>query len=111
MSRLKREQKTIAVMIRIFCGAHHKTGKKHLCSACSDLLEYAKQRLEKCPFGEEKGACSKCRIHCYKPDMRECITRVMRYSGPKMIKRHPFLALDHLLKAQFSIRGRSNPEG
>ena len=98
MTHLEKERKTIAVMIRIFCCAHHETGKKTLCTQCSDLLDYAEERLRRCPFRENKGACSKCRIHCYKPEMREQITRVMRYSGPKMLSRHPLLAVDHLLK-------------
>lgn len=110
MSRLEREQKTIALMIRLFCNAHHGTEKKPLCSLCMDLLEYAKKRLEKCPFGQTKGACSQCRIHCYQPDMRERITRVMRYSGPRMVTKHPLLAIDHLLKTKLSGRKRENRE-
>ncbi len=100
MSSLQREQKTIAAMIRIFCDAHHRTDGQVLCPACEELLTYAKERLKRCPFGEDKGACSKCRIHCYKPEMRKRVTEVMRYSGPKMITRHPLLAIDHLLKAK-----------
>ena len=69
-----------------------------MCPICRDLLDYADERLNKCPFGENKGACSACKIHCYKPDMRKQVTEVMRYSGPKMLKKHPLLAIDHLLK-------------
>jgi hypothetical protein len=108
MIHLEKERKTIAVMIRIFCRARHGTEKSLLCSPCTDLLDYANERLSKCPFGEKKGACSKCRIHCYKPDIREQITRVMRYSGPKMITRHPLLAMDHLLKLKFSEPKQTN---
>ncbi|MBL7188755.1 MAG: nitrous oxide-stimulated promoter family protein [Phycisphaerae bacterium] len=98
--KLEKEQKTIAAMIRIFCRANHGTARKTLCPECNYLLDYAKERLDKCPFGENKGACSKCRIHCYKPGMREQVTEVMRYSGPRMLKKHPLLAIDHLLKAK-----------
>jgi hypothetical protein len=100
MKKLAKEHKTITAMIRIFCGAHHGTSNKCLCPECAGLLEYAKERLEKCPFGEDKGACSNCEIHCYKPDMRKQVTEVMRYSGPKMLKKHPLLAINHLLKAK-----------
>lgn len=100
MNSLQTEQKTIATMIRMFCGAHHGTDGQVLCPTCEDLLTYAKERLRRCPFGENKGACSKCRIHCYKPDMRKRVTEVMRYSGPRMIKKHPLLAIGHLLKAK-----------
>ncbi|MFH1717179.1 MAG: nitrous oxide-stimulated promoter family protein [Planctomycetota bacterium] len=102
MKKLEKERKTIGIMIRIFCGAHHGITAGDLCSECEELFGYAGERLRRCPFGENKGPCSKCRIHCYKPDMRKRITEVMRYSGPRMIKRHPLLAIDHLLKARGS---------
>ena len=98
MNRIDKEKKTVGVMIHIFCDAHHGTGGELLCPACTELLNYAKERLNKCPYGEEKGACSKCKIHCYKPGIRKQITEVMRYSGPKMVKKHPLLAIVHLLR-------------
>ncbi len=102
MKRLEKEKKTIAIMIRIFCGVHHGTGRKLLCPTCTELLDYAKERLNKCPYGDDKGACSKCKIHCYKPGMRKQITDVMRFSGPKMVRKHPLLAIDHLLRIKSS---------
>ena len=102
MKRHQKEKKRIAIMIQIFCSAHHGTGRKLLCPACMQLLDYANERLEKCPYGEKKGACSKCKIHCYKTDMRKQITEVMRFSGPKMATKHPLLAIDHLLKVKVS---------
>ncbi|OHB80467.1 MAG: hypothetical protein A2Z25_03740 [Planctomycetes bacterium RBG_16_55_9] len=102
MTRLVKEQKTITAMIHIFCRAHHGAPKRSLCPTCTSLLDYAKERLRRCPFGENKGACAQCRIHCYKPDRREQVIRVMRYSGPKMVTRHPLLAIDHLLRAKSS---------
>ena len=98
--KLDREKKTIAAMVGIFCRDHHRAARKPLCPECNILLDYAKERLDKCPFGESKGACSKCKIHCYKPNMRRQVTEVMRYSGPKMLKKHPLLAIDHLLRAK-----------
>ena len=100
MTWLEKEQKTVEAMIGIFCHAHHGVGKKVLCPACAALLDYAKERLMRCPFGRNKSACSKCKIHCYKPDMRERITRVMQFSGPKMLRKHPLLAINHLLKVK-----------
>jgi len=100
MKRLEKEKKTVALMIQIFCSAHHGSGRKLLCPACTQLLDYANERLNKCPYGEKKGACSKCKIHCYKPQMRKQITDVMRYSGPRMLTKHPLLAIDHLLKTK-----------
>ena len=111
MKNLAREKKTIAAMIGIYCRDHHETINKSLCSECRSLLEYAEKRLDKCPFGEKKGACSKCEIHCYKPDMRKKVTAVMRYSGPRMLRKHPLLAIDHLLKLKRGFRPKeSDPQ-
>jgi len=87
------ELKTVGKMIEIFCrGNHHY--KKRICEACETLLNYAKERLERCPH-EVKPKCSDCKIHCYKPDMRKKIKEVMAYSGKRMIVHHPVLALKH----------------
>lgn len=104
MNSLQKEKKTIGIMIRMFCCDHHGTGGHVLCPACEELLTYAKERLTRCPFGENKGACAKCEIHCYKPEMRKRVTEVMRYSGPRMLRKHPLLAIVHLLKAKFPGR-------
>ena len=44
-----------------------------------------------------KTSCDACENHCYKPEMRERIRQVMRYSGPRMITKHPVAAIRHLL--------------
>jgi len=94
--RVKRERKTIATMIAIFCRDHH--GEHYgLCPSCAALHAYAEQRLDKCPFGETKPTCAKCPIHCYKPECREQVLQVMRYAGPRMLLRRPILAIRHLL--------------
>ena len=95
---LGREKKTIAAMIEIYCRANHTAPSGQLCADCQQLLRYAEQRIDDCPFGADKGPCSKCEIHCYKPEMREKVIAVMRFSGPRMLKAHPILAADHLLK-------------
>ena len=61
-----------------------------------ELWQYASSRLDKCTFGEQKPVCVKCPIHCYKPDMREKVRAVMKYSGPRMLWYHPYLACMHL---------------
>ena len=92
--RMTREDKTIAVMIGIYCRDNHGT-KEGLCGECAGLLEYARQRLDKCPFHEGKTTCTKCPVHCYKPAMREQVRTVMRYAGPRMLLRHPILTFYH----------------
>jgi hypothetical protein len=94
--KLAREEKTISAMIRLFCRGRHKPKGRGLCPECAELLAYAKARLDKCPFGENKGPCAKCDIHCYKPQMRKRIIEVMKYSGPRMLFRHPILAMQHI---------------
>ncbi len=94
--RMQRERRTIEAMIRLYCRDHHGGGRS-LCPGCAELLDYAFRRLDRCPFQEGKTTCAKCPVHCYKPSMREKVREVMRYSGPRMLWRHPVLALFHLL--------------
>jgi hypothetical protein len=95
--RMQREARTVAVMIDISCTARHGTPKGELCGNCAELLDYALLRLSKCPFQERKTSCGNCRIHCYKPDMRERARETMRTAGPRMPLRHPLLAAWHFL--------------
>jgi Nitrous oxide-stimulated promoter len=122
--RLAREEKTIAAMIALYCRDHHTGTEPHgaaagaskghggpspglagdgLCSECSELLAYARLRLGECRYGAAKPTCANCATHCYRPAMRERVREVMRYSGPRMLKLHPVLALAHL------VDGRKTP--
>lgn len=92
---IETEQQTIEKMIRLFCKSKHGT-TNGLCSNCSELLDYAQNRLEHCPFGDDKPACRNCTVHCYKPEMRERTANVMRFAGPRMLTKHPGSALRHL---------------
>jgi hypothetical protein len=94
--RIRREKKTIEAMVRIYCKNHHES-QGELCPECNELLEYAKTRLDKCPFQEKKTTCGKCLIHCYQPQMREKVKKVMRYAGPRMLLHHPVLAMHHAI--------------
>ncbi|TEW52876.1 nitrous oxide-stimulated promoter family protein [Psychromonas algicola] len=90
------ELKTIIAMTDIYCRDHHSTKE---CQSCEDFIEHAKLKLDRCVYGDKKPACKKCPIHCYKPDKREQARIIMRYSGPKMLFKHPLLAIKHLIKA------------
>jgi hypothetical protein len=94
-SRIRRENKTVKQMIELYCRENHSS--KGLCPQCSTLLEYAQQRLEKCPFQEGKTTCAQCPVHCYTLDMREQIRKIMRYSGPRMMYKHPIAAVWHMI--------------
>ncbi|HAS04200.1 MAG TPA: nitrous oxide-stimulated promoter family protein [Dehalococcoidia bacterium] len=93
--RIERERKTLITMIGMYCKGNHQG--ENLCPECAELLDYALKRLENCSFGEGKTTCAKCPVHCYKPQMRERIRKVMRYAGPRMIYTHPIQAIYHIL--------------
>ena len=60
--------------------------KYPVCRECSDFLLYAFERCLRCPL-EEKPICKHCAVHCYKPEHREKVREVMRFSGQHLIKR------------------------
>jgi len=98
--RMTREFNTLAAMLRIYCQDHHRPAApddRGLCPECGELLAYARKRLAGCPFGVDKPTCAHCQIHCYGPRQRETVRVVMRHAGPRMLWRHPLLALAHLL--------------
>lgn len=95
----EREKKVVSLMIRLYCKKKHRT-KGELCEECAALEEYARLRSDKCPFMETKTFCSNCKVHCYKPEMREKIREVMRFSGPRMVLYHPVLAIRHVIESK-----------
>lgn len=96
----KKEQYLVEEMIHLYCRKNHRDYKgQKPCPVCRELAEYAKKRSEKCPFMENKSFCSNCKVHCYKPQMRERIRSVMRFAGPRMLFRHPVLAVWHLVSS------------
>jgi len=97
-SRIDKDKSIVEDMIKIYCkGNRHSENKNMLCHDCSELLNYAIKKLDKCPFENEKMFCSKCKVHCYDTNEREQIKGVMRYSGPRMIFYHPVTTMRHIL--------------
>lgn len=92
--RIQQEKEIVAKMIAFYCRKKHK--QKEPCKDCAKLKKYAWIRLSVCQFGEEKNACSSCKVHCYKPEFREKIKRVMRFAGPWMFIHHPIYSVKHL---------------
>jgi hypothetical protein len=117
-SRLARELKTIRAMLRIACHDRHGTAEG-LCVECEALADYAAKRLALCPYGADKPTCVNCRIHCYGPRQREQVRETMRYAGPRMLLRHPYLAVMHVVdgrrpappKPNEAIAAASAPQG
>lgn len=93
------EARTVSVMIHLYCRAHHGA-VKGLCDDCVGLLAYAEERIGNCPFGLDKPVCNQCTVHCYESEKRERIKAIMRYAGPRMIWRHPVLAIRHLCRSR-----------
>jgi hypothetical protein len=109
--RLARELATIAAMLRIGCHDRHGDATRdaqRLCPDCAGLLDYARKRLANCPYGVEKPTCVNCPIHCYGKRQREAVREVMRYAGPRMLTRHPWLAIAHLIDGRRPVPPRPN---
>lgn len=107
----EKEIEVVELMIRKFCKKKHKHKKGELCPECVELLEYVKYRRSLCPWKTNKPFCSNCKIHCYKPEMREKIREVMRFSGPRMIFTNPILAISHVIETKREKRKLSRKEG
>ncbi len=106
--RARREVETVGAMIAIYCRGNHGT-ERELCADCLALREYTQQRVERCPLLADKPTCVNCPVHCYKLAMREQIRTVMRYSGPRMVWRHPVLSVFHFLDGRHKSRARPKP--
>lgn len=48
---------------------------------------------------KQKHFCANCRVHCYKPEMRERIKTVMHFSGPRMLLYYPLATIRHLIES------------
>lgn len=95
----QREKKMVSQMIALYCKKKHHS-KEGLCPECAALDAYARMRSDKCPFMETKTFCSNCKVHCYKPEMREKIREVMRFCGPRMLFHHPVAAVRHVIESR-----------
>jgi hypothetical protein len=103
--RLRREARTVELMIGMYCRDNHahtvlsSDGRSQaaLCPDCAALLDYSLRHVRECRFGSSKPTCARCAVHCFRSEMRERIKAAMRYSGPRMTCRHPYLAIRHLM--------------
>ena len=92
--KIAQEKRVVERMIRLYCRKYE--GNPQLCDDCKALMEYAEHRLSRCPFKDQKPTCRLCAIHCYKPQMRERMKRVMRFAGPRTMWYYPWDALLHI---------------
>ena len=98
MTKRESEKKMVGKMIRLYCRKNHERKEASLCAECDALRVYAFERCDKCPFMETKTFCSNCDTPCYRPDMRESIRNVMRFSGPRMIYHSPRMAMKYVME-------------
>ena len=106
-AKREKEKEIVSEMITLYCRKRHGT-RDGLCADCMALNTYARERSDKCPFMEKKTFCSNCKVHCYKPEMREKIRAVMRFSGPRIIFYHPVAAVRHVLETKKEKRRLEN---
>lgn len=72
--------------IETYCIHHHNPVEDNLCPECAELRDYARVRLEKCPY-DPKPKCKDCTTHCYAQAKRKKIKEVMHFSGIYFVKR------------------------
>lgn len=92
----QKEVQLVSQMIELYCrGKHPGFYNGNLCPECQKLTDYARLRIDHCPFMKNKTFCNNCKVHCYSPEMRQKIKEVMRYSGPRMMLFHPIVCIRH----------------
>lgn len=90
VNKIEREFATLKNFVEVYCRHHHPRetlcAERGVCPDCCGLLDYARARLERCPF-DPKPKCKDCTVHCYRKDYRQRVREVMRYSGMYYVKR------------------------
>ena len=82
----ERELKVLDRFVEVYCWKNHGMSKGTVCEECRELVEYARERLARCPY-DPKPKCKDCTTHCFKPQYRQRIKDVMRFSGMYFVKR------------------------
>src|ERR1035437_2799996 len=94
---LRKELRTLAVFVEIYCKAKHSERKPfvlkgfenldgevghtvEVCGECAKLLAHALVKRSRCPM-DPKPACKDCLSHCYQASYRTQMQKVMRFSG------------------------------
>ena len=113
-SDVRRDLKTIALFIQLYCRHKHPDAQKQvaelkthdvqeiagrklvICAECHKLLAHAFVKRSHCPM-DPKPACKHCPNHCYHPTYRAQIREVMKYSGKALLLRGRLDYLFHLL--------------
>ena len=67
------------------CHYQHGTKKESICAECEDLIQYAKKKLENCPY-DPKPKCKDCKTHCYKEIYQNRVKEAMSVAGAQFMK-------------------------
>jgi hypothetical protein len=110
--REKADMKILVRFVAVFCREKHEGEKRpsaidvpglenvapgvELCPECARLLRYAIAMRRRCAQ-EPKPACKKCPTPCYRPEHRERVRAVMRFSSTYLLKRGRLDLLLHYL--------------
>jgi hypothetical protein len=110
--REKADIKILARFVAVFCREKHErerlpfnidaaglgevTKGLELCPECARLLRYGIAMRRICTH-DPKPACKKCPAPCYRPQYRETMRAVMRFSGTYFLKRGRIDMLFHYL--------------
>lgn len=98
----------ISRFTQVWCAGHNHKERRtvllpanikpvELCADCSCFVQYATLKRFKCPLEAEKPSCKHCRIHCYAPEQRALVKKIMAWSGRRMIMRGRLDYLWHYL--------------
>ena len=67
------------------CHYQHDTEKEEICAECEELIQYAKEKLENCPYNP-KPKCKDCKTHCYKDIYQKKVREAMSLAGAQIFK-------------------------
>lgn len=99
----RKDLRVLAQFTSVYCKVHHvaektpslsdspafaalKVDKYPVCDSCREFLSYAIERRLRCPL-DPRPVCKHCHVHCYKPDYRERVREIMRFSGKYLMLR------------------------
>ena len=90
-------------MSDIYCKGHkHPLDDNGKCADCDLVLRYSLSRTKRCPYIEETLFCSNCPTPCYRPDMKEKVREMMKYSGPRLFFKRPITVIRHVFFDYFT---------
>ena len=75
----EREKEVVSLMISLYCRKKHGSRKGELCQKCRELNDYARCAATNAPSWNRRPSAYQLRVHCYKPQMREEIRKVMKF--------------------------------